>query len=274
MEAERIATYEISEDGSESDRQYDFSKRGIYTFWIDGLEIDTYIVVREGSNSILWCGQSAVTAEARHNLPMFHRITWADSFSSSFVTFNDPTLYLYEDLLGGWSQGSLKTHAIMAMHKVISIIRNSINRSAKSVYYGSSAGGFWAMMNAALDDSVCMVEIPQTDMLTYPWVRHRELLLDRCYRDHSVDPKDFIDRLRVASWFKKIKATPKEIHYYQNAGDHDHIETQLVPFQAEMRDIGYENLYVNMYERADAASGHTVMNKVESVVALRKLLAE
>lgn len=273
VKAQNIATYELG-DGDDENTVLDFSEKGVYSFIVGRMKVDAYIAARPSARSILWCGQSAITAAGRENLPLFHRLTWAESFNSSFVTFNDPTLYLYKDLLGGWSQGVPGDFGVHAMYRVVNAIKRSINKQARSVYYGSSAGGFWALMTAALDKSPCMVEIPQTDMFAYPWVRHREALFDRCYRDHGLRPDAYPDRLRVADWFKKIGATPEQILYCQSSRDYEHIETQMKPFQAEMGAFGYQDLNVEIYELPETASGHSPMNKGESVSRLRELLQE
>ncbi|MFW8595915.1 hypothetical protein [Cribrihabitans neustonicus] len=273
MKAQNIATYELGH-GDEESLILDLSRKGVYSFLIGGMKVDAYIVARPFSKSILWCGQSAITAAGRENLPLFHRLTWEESFTSSFVTFNDPTLYLYKDLLGGWSQGVPGDFGIRAIYRVVNAIKVNINRRARSVYYGSSAGGFWALMTAALDKAPCMVEIPQTDMFSYPWTRHREALFARCYRDHGLSPDAYPDRLRVSDWFKKIGAMPERILYHQSSRDYDHIETQMKPFQAEMNAFGYQGLNVEIYDLPETASGHSPRNKGESVARLRELLQE
>ncbi|MGR3590973.1 MAG: hypothetical protein ACU0BO_03260 [Limimaricola soesokkakensis] len=159
------------------------------------------------------------------------------------------------------------------MNKVVSAINSILPTPPKCVFYGSSAGGFWAMMMAALNTSECVVEIPQTDMFKYPWASHRELLLDHCYRDHGLDPEDYKHRLNVCDWFEYTGMAPTTIKYFQNSGDFNHTKLQLEPFQKRIAEMGYQGLDVTFYERPDAEDGHTVMHKVNSVVAIRHLLS-
>lgn len=246
---------------------------GTYRFHHKSLAIDTYIKLVEGNGRFLHFGQSALVESNRPDLPIFHRFTWADEFEASVVVYNDPTLYVYEDLLAGWSQGKPQQFAIPAMADIARLIeRASHSTINRSLYFGSSAGGFWAMMVAAVNDAPAMVEVPQTDMYHYPVAGHRERLLDRCYRDHGLDPNEFAHRLRVHDWFCHIGKTPRSIHYYQNGSDFEHIESQMNPFIEKMKGDGYDALEVCIYETPGTRHGHMVMPKIETVWSLNYLL--
>ena len=265
---------EIVLDGltEESAPVLDLSEVGFYRFFSGGLKIDAFISIRPASDAILFCGHSAITPKFRNSLPAFHRHSWAPDIEASFVTFHDPTLYVYPELLGGWSQGSVSVHAVPEMYKVVKLIQKSVSKHKRSVFYGSSAGGFWAMMTAALDKSVCMVEIPQTDMFTCPLATARELLLEACYKEQGLDPYHFRHRLSVVDWFKYIESMPKAIYYFQNIKDEAHTEAQLRSFEADMKALAYKDLSVAFYEREDKDIGHVVMHKSTSVAALNRLL--
>jgi hypothetical protein len=274
MDISVVSEISLSDDCAKANILYDFSRAGIYRFILRGMKVDVFISIKGVKDVILWCGQSAITSSQIDSLPVFHRISWVNDFDCSVVIFNDPTLYLYPGLLGGWYQGTRQDFAINMMDHICQILKYNINSRARSIYYGSSAGGFWAIMMSAKSKSVCMAEIPQMDMFKYPYVGPREILLDRCYRDAGLNPIDYTDRLRCFDWFKKIDSLPQAIHIYQNINDVPHTTTQLEPFQKDMASIGYDDLYVTMYGVPAEGNGHQAMDKGKSVIALRRLLFE
>lgn len=245
---------------------------------VDGLQIDTFHYLRPGCRKIAFLGQSALSKEnMTKGLPFFFRNSWVEELSCSTVIFNDPTLYLYRKLAAGWSQGSPAQFGIPAMGKVcdsyVAAVAAATGCTTPEIsfgFYGSSAGGFWALFMAALYGAPCVIETPQTDMFAYPLEPPREELFDRCYRDHGLDPAEYRHRLRAVDWFDHLGRHPARIDYYQSDRDHGHIETQLRPFEAAMAGRPCP-LKVGYYKRAEDKMAHGPMGKKASLAAIHSL---
>ena len=234
--------------------------------------IDVFLNLRSGSNKVVFLGQSALTVENRQKkgLPFFFRNSWVDDITCSTVIFNDPTLYLYDDLLAGWSQGSPQTFGIPAMASVCEQILATIGDGAEFGFYGSSAGGFWALMMSGYMQAPCAVETPQTNMMAYPLEKPKELLLKRCYRDHGLNPNDFLHRLSVVDWFDHLGTLPTKIQFYQSREDLGHVKSQMEPFMERM--ASRVPLTQTLYDRDAGKPPHGPMKKVQSLAVINGLL--
>ena len=238
---------------------------------VDGLQIDSFYLLRPESKRIAFLGQSALTPQNRLiGLPFFFRHSWVEDIIVSTVIFNDPTLYLYDDLLGGWSQGRPDLFAIDAMAQVCTSFLSFVGDDAEFGFYGSSAGGFWALFMAAVFGARCVVETPQTDMFSYPLEDPRELLFDRCFRDHGLRPEDYRHRLNAADWFDHVGRTPSRIDYYQSQRDAGHITSQMTPFVERMQGTGCD-VRCSMYERDPTKPAHGPMEKRRSLDAIHSM---
>jgi hypothetical protein len=65
--------------------------------------LDTFAFIRSNSDQVVISGQDALNRN-KPPLPYFARWSWHEHLPCSFVTFNDPTLYRSESMLGGWCQ--------------------------------------------------------------------------------------------------------------------------------------------------------------------------
>ena len=140
---------------------YKYDTPSIATFLIDGLKIDVFYHLRPNSKEIAFLGQSALTKENKQKgLPFFFRNSWVKDLNCSTVIFNDPTLYICDDLSCGWSQGTPNNFAIPSMAKVCEKFASAVGNDAKIGFYGSSAGGYWALFMAAYFNRPCAVEPP------------------------------------------------------------------------------------------------------------------
>ncbi|MCL4188664.1 MAG: hypothetical protein KJZ85_13750 [Rhodobacteraceae bacterium] len=240
-------------------------------FTVNGLQIDTFCFLRPRSGRIAFLGQSALTRENKdRGLPFFFRNSWVPDLDCSTVIFNDPTLYLYDDLLCGWSQGSPEHFAIPAMGKTCEAFLAALGPDTRPGFYGSSAGGFWALFMAALFDAPCVVETPQTDMFAYPLMEPREHLFRRCYRDHGLAPEAFRHRLSVVDWYEHLGAFPRRISYFQSRRDTGHAESQMRPFLERMKGRPCQ-VSEALYDRPAESNAHGPMQKGASLMAIRSL---
>ena len=81
-------------------------------------------------------------------LPIFQRWSWAEDIEASVLILNDPTLF-GNDLRLGWWQGEEEQYAIPSAGEFIKLVIDKLGYSVKDLlFFGSSAGGFSALMMA------------------------------------------------------------------------------------------------------------------------------
>lgn len=102
--------------------------------------------------------------------PNFNRWSWADLFPGIVISIADPTLAADPELLLGWYVGTSEINVSKELAFLVDKIAtaNGIDRS-DIVFYGSSGGGFAAMMLAPLigGGATAVAINPQTRIIKY-----------------------------------------------------------------------------------------------------------
>ncbi|MFX0538667.1 alpha/beta hydrolase family protein [Ornithinimicrobium sp. Y1847] len=134
-----------------------------------GMRLD--MLFRQGppeASQLLVLLPSAQSRATRSN-PIFHRWSWERHFPDQHViALSDPALYLSEQVLGGWFMHP-DADLVEAASAVIRRLAASLAvPEDQVVLFGSSMGGFLAMMLAAhVPGASAVAEIPQFDMRRY-----------------------------------------------------------------------------------------------------------
>jgi pimeloyl-ACP methyl ester carboxylesterase len=234
-----------------------------------GALLDMFAFIRSDTDKVILSGQDALNPN-KPPLPYFPRWSWYPDLPYSFVTFNDPTLYRSDELLGGWCQFDAAHFGIEMIADVLSrLLRAAGLSKSNAVLYGSSAGGFWALMTGALlPDAAVVADISQTNLLTYPPAHHVRRLFDVCYPGipHEVVREQFADRLSVARFYERVGQRPRRIYYHQNTLDESHVETQMRPFIEAMRP--FDIIDLRLYERRVERGTHCPRDKAGSIAAM------
>lgn len=197
-------------------------------------------------------------------LPRFQRMDWAFKLQWNILIFNDPTLYLREDVGLGWCLGTKEHYVLPRLKTIVEKVRDFLGIENKNLmFYGSSAGGFSSLMLAShFEDSSSMVNNPQTNVLEFKRGGVRSLL-DLGFDGVSLaqahalygERMSFIERLRQGAYIPRI-------YYLQNLLDEDHYHDQMVPLLAQLQRIAKargaidnsRRLIVELY--SDAKAGH------------------
>lgn len=247
----------------------------VYRINHSGFIIDLFVYARSDANQLIVSGQDALVRKVV-KLPYFYRWSWHLDTSASFITFNDPTLYLRDNLGGGWCQGYKKKWALEALAEVIARFQQLLLvPNDQLLLYGISAGGFWALMSGPFfPDCRVIVEIPQTDLFTYEDGGEKAMMMARVYKGKSVNyiRDKYPHRLRVIDHWKRFSAFPKTIWYYQNLKDPKHTRTQLEPFWDEYAALKEEailpmpqDIRFCIFNRKTPKGGHIPMDKEDTI---------
>jgi len=193
----------------------------------------------ESSNLVVML-QGAVD-RTKVQLPVFQRWSWAEDIEASVLILNDPTIF-GNDLKLGWWQGSEDRYAIPSACEFIKLVIEKLGFSLKDVLlFGSSAGGFSALMMAGhLQGSMAIVNNPQTNIMEYR-EEHIQAFLQTKFRGMS--PKEAFDRyptrFSVSDFLNSIHYIPR-IVYYQNVKDPFHFENHYLPFVKNLYQSGID----------------------------------
>ncbi|MGK9262611.1 hypothetical protein KXS15_16855 [Sinorhizobium meliloti] len=250
----------------------------VYTVRHNGFAIPVFAYFRPGSGKLAAFGQDSLN-RSRSVLPLFYRWSWYKAMpETSLIVFSDPTLMLKDDLGCGWYQGRPDLFAVDALVDVVREFARLLGIAAEDVLlFGTSAGGFWAMMaGAALQSRRVVADIPQVDLFSYHDREARDLMLTSCYGSLSMDAirERFIGRLRVIDRFNDCRSAPQKIIYCQNARDVKHVRTQFVPFLSEVESLPADrrpNVEPIEYDRSGIdGRGHVPMQPEDMIVILNR----
>ncbi|MDB5661605.1 MAG: glycosyl transferase family 2 [Cypionkella sp.] len=259
-----------------------FDRQMHYRVAHKGFVIEFFAFLHTGATNLLISGQDAIQRQ-RDQLPYFYRWSWHRDITASFITFNDPTLYMGDSLDAGWCQGYREVWAVEAIDNVLQRLAQLVAIGPEeTVLYGISAGGFWALM-AAVCFPRCqvIVEIPQVDLLTYKDDGPREKMIRRCYKGRSEDyiSSNYSTRMRVIDRWREAIHLPARVIYCQNIKDYKHTRTQMEPFWDDLsllreQDYRFRNVEVefHMFNRKTPKGGHVPMEKADTIALWSKLL--
>ena len=179
-------------------------------------------------------------------LPTFQRWSWLEKLPYSSLIVMDPTINNMQegtqgDMLIGWYQGS-ENHFILetiVQHVAVVAEKKGIDVS-DILFYGSSAGGFAAMICAAmLEGSKASVVNPQTNVMNY-----HENAVDKLLKVLNLESsKKLLDneyRLNVLKYFEKVNYYPP-IYYKQNILDTLHYDKHYTVLKKVYNFLGKSN---------------------------------
>lgn len=199
----------------------------------EGITYEFLIRIKSNSNKLLVLGSGAMNFnENRIPPPFFQRHSWINQLAGSVIYYNDPTLYLGNQLLVGWGQGTKDRYSLHDIAKIIEkLIRLTQVPSSNVLFYGSSAGGFMSLILAGhIKESKALVNSPQTCLTK--WLKTPvKQVFDLSYPGLTIDEimQQYPDRINVMRFFQKIKYVP-EIHYLQNAYCEIDMKDHVIPF--------------------------------------------
>ena len=179
-------------------------------------------------------------------LPAFQRWSWLEKLPYSSLIVMDPTLNNMQegtqgDILIGWYQGDENHFILETIVKQVSKIAEKKGIDVSNIlFYGSSAGGFAAMLcSAMLQGSKALVINPQTNILYY----HKKAV-DKILKVLNFDSSEKLlendYRLNVLKYFEKVDYYPP-IYYKQNVLDTLHYTKHYMPLEELYASLGKDN---------------------------------
>ena len=259
----------------------EMSSSKIVTLHKGGMRYD-YFFNREGNENLIVLMPSALSS--RDVVPKFSRWSWMkdiECFDS--ICVSDPTLFLDDEILGGWFQGNKNN---WVLEEVVSHIYLMATYSGYKniVFHGSSLGGFSAIQSVILMkrnhelDASFLVENPQIDLRVYQWKRHRDAIARVSYGEKTLEDVgiEFNDRLNVIETFKshwKEESAPVGIVVSKESDSHHHYQ-HVIPFFDFIKSKSFGSIELKFISKEKDKSGHTPLNKENFLAVLRDLVSK
>ena len=207
---------------------------------INNVKYEFLITLNDFSKKLLILGSGAFSAtKNKHDRsrPLFNRHSW--EFNESTIFFNDPTLYIDDELLAPWGIGTADDWYLENIARIIGEIAKNMHIENKNLlFYGSSAGGFTALLLSILiKDSYSLAEIPQLNLKNH-WRRHYAALIKHCFNglpEKEVEEK-WSYRLNAIDLIKKEEYIPNTFLLLDYSVKSD-VEMQYLPFFEELDEI-------------------------------------
>lgn len=189
--------------------------------------------VRSPNILILYNGAYSGTIE-RKDKPVFQRSTWVADFGCLVINIDDPTIRLGKDCVIGWGQGTLEDYYSIEFNKFLQEIYLclGVENSRNRIHFGSSAGGYQAIVGASLDQgSRAIVCNPQIDWTEHFLTSHVDRLRNVCFKGFSISAIQamYPERANCMVFARKNKNIPS-VDFYVNAQFAHDIRHQLTHF--------------------------------------------
>lgn len=250
----------------------------IYKKVDDISQVDCFAVFQKDAKYIICLMPSAQLSSVEVVNPIFHRWTWAYQFKDQHViSFSDPAIY-HSGLHAAWFlSANEKIDYINQISIFIQEIAEKINiEENKIILYGSSMGGFGALMIAStLDGSLAIVEVPQIDLMNYPIKRSLHLIENELLNGQPFDSfsLSFPERVNVIERFKLEKVIPpfRLITNMADGAYNEHIGIfhELTKIKTSVNKVGDSNLTI-----MSEAIGHKPLSSSYGINFIRSAISE
>ncbi|WCH21323.1 hypothetical protein [Aeromonas salmonicida] len=194
---------------------------------------------------------------------IYSRWSWGYNTGTSFISFDDPIVSCTRLTNLGWYIGTKDTDIQDIINKILLHVCDKFNIPLnRVVFYGSSGGGFAAIMAAIkLRGSTAIALNPQTNILKYNKKPHETVLNNFFSINNAIHESvlTYLDRFSILEAIKRTSYLPNVI-YIQNTQDTFHLNNHYIPFHdlyvKMTRDVGnYKNkLHVRLFNHEDGHS--------------------
>lgn len=164
-------------------------------------------------------------------LPVYQRHSWLEKLPYSSMIIMDPTIYDFlnetESSYITWYQGDKDSFFLENLNPIIEGVTKELGVKYENVaFYGSSAGGFAALMSASMlkGSKACVVN-PQVDALKYHKKYSQKILSHLGINADGKPPSKM--RLNVIDYFEEKSSFPF-VYYKQNKQDVLHYQQHFM----------------------------------------------
>lgn len=230
-----------------------------------------FLIKLKASDYLIVIGSGAIprTSNKNRSKPLFNRHSW--DFEESTIYYNDPTLYINNEILVPWGIGDEHEWYLKNISIIIKNIAKTINIKNKNIiFYGSSSGGYTSLMLSVLiKNSIAIADIPQIDCTTFSqWGP----ITKYCFNGR--DSQDIIEeydyRLKFTSLIKKEEYIPNAFLLLDTSVKPD-FERQYIHLFNYLNNLPINNENTIKIIIRSKNKGHTPLNKEETLNIIKKI---
>lgn len=170
--------------------------------------------------------------------PHFNRWSW--NYNDSFICYNDPTIYLDEEILGGWGLGQMDDWYLQNIRDILQVVTEKLGILNENIlFYGSSMGGFMSIQLATMiKNSTALAEIPQFELTNwYHWNILKKHLFNGLSDEEIFEKYGY--RINVLEMMKKEGYIPKCVLLLDFSVKSD-VNLQYLNFFEKLSDFPFE----------------------------------
>lgn len=217
----------------------------------EGVKCDFIIHFKRNTDKLIVLGSDVTPRDDIKINPYYDKFGW--NFKYSTIFYNDPSSYESDEIYGAWGVGTKEKWYLEIISSVIKRIvenvydYNSNNKYKNIIFCGSSQGGFMSfMLSVLLKNSLCIADMPQTDIfkgfdfsIDSPLGIYKESILDYLFNQKNIDEiyARYGHRLSFVELMKKEQYVPNAYLYF-NFNDWD-FENQCFPFFEKLNQLPY-----------------------------------
>lgn len=226
------------------------------------------LVVRRDSQRLTVLNNGAVDLQRSEGRPIFQRSSWWQEIESNQIYVCDPRTVGDGALALPWIQskpphwfGPNMSRGIKAVSAAL-----GISRPTDRVYYGSSAGGFTALMQLGSDRNArAVVNNAQFDWTRW-FAHHVDPVLEQYFAGRSAaEVREKWPRRVNALQYLSTNERPLRVEYWVNMASEYDREIQFKIFQDFLVDNPHLNGEITVHQYFDEAQGHNPLPRDKTV---------
>lgn len=235
----------------------------------EGVEFCFKIHLKRNNDKLIVFSNGAVDPN-KSELPVYMRSSWSENISASSIYLDDPTLHDTKMRLG-WGQGVGSRFYLEEFAEILKKLFDILSIKYKNIiFYGSSAGGFMSMiLSILIEDSIAVVNNPQTNVLNYlrPYVKR---MLSHSYSIDDIESveSNILYRLDVVAAVKHYGKLPGKLYYFQNYKCEGDIDKHQRPFVKKLEAEGLDSTNLFIINYFDEKLGHNPLQKNKTIKIL------
>lgn len=209
--------------------------------------------------------------------PVFQRSSWVNDIEGFVINIDDPTVRLRKDIVLGWGQGKIDNYFSIKFNIILQKILMVMSfQNVNRIHFGSSAGGYQAIVGAALDKgSRAIVCNPQIDWTHHFFEKHITKIREVTFKNYSVEAirSMYLHRLNAMEMAIYISNIPSVDYYVNSSFTHDmnnqlrHFIDSISSFRAKRLLEGKE---MNIHVYHDEKNGHNPPSKYKTISFIKK----
>lgn len=231
------------------------------------------VVRRNAAERVIILNNGAVDLERSGRKPIFQRSSWWQDFEAHQIYVCDPGSVGTEALALNWFQSSPpewpSTHVATALRLISA--RLGVKDSSKRTYYGSSAGGFAALLQLCADKNAnCIINNAQFDWTRW-YAHHVTPVLEKHFDGAlAVDVRKRWPHRANSVVYLSRNPRPLNIEYHVNMASAYDRDIQVPIFEKFLHSYPTLCGAISIHRYYDEPQGHNPLRKADTLKILNK----